>query len=86
MRNRIGFATSWMKKEDSTVIEQIETVSNIQVAGTNISPAHIELLGRIEMTEQVITGESFSKIPSEKRREFLDELKWLVSINAQLGA
>lgn len=84
MRNRIGFATSWMKKEDSTVIEQAEVINSNQPIG--VSPAHMELLGRIELTERVIAGENFSKIPTEKRKEWLDELKWLVSLNAQLVA
>lgn len=84
----IGFITSWMLNEGDTQIEELQPIQAIvnEVPTIQLSPAHSELLTRMRMAETIITGDKFVGLTKEQKLEFLDELKWLTALNAQLGA
>ena len=48
------------------------------------SPAHIEVKQRISETVMIISGQNFTKMHSEKKLEFLAELTFLTSLDAEL--
>ncbi len=85
---RVGFITSWMLNEGESQVEELQPIQAIvnEVPTIQLSPAHSELLTRMRMAETVITGEKFANLSKEQKFEFLDELKWLTALNAQLGA
>ena len=88
MKN-VGFITSWMTASE---IESnpMQTVTNGNVNLNNnvnsndMSEAHIELKKRIELTSYIITSDTFNEKPEDKRKEFIDELKWLLALDVQL--
>lgn len=84
----IGFITSWMLTEGSTEVQELQQIQEIknEVPTIQLSPAHAELIERMQMAEMVITGDKFIELSKEKRVEFLAEIKWLAALNAQLGA
>jgi hypothetical protein len=82
---KVGFKTSWMQGADVAEIEVPAPIQNIANEQPVLSPAHIELVTRLKLTETIITGKTFAKLSAEKKLGFLEEYKWLVSINAQLG-
>lgn len=50
-----------------------------------ISKAHAEVKGRMLMTEAIITGETFSEMEADKKKEFIEELKFLTAVDAELS-
>lgn len=84
----IGFVTSWMLNEGESQVEELQPIQAIvnEVPTIQLSPAHSELILRMQMTEIVITGDKFIGLTKEQKFGFLDELKWLTALNAQLGA
>lgn len=88
MKNSVGFVTSWMNDENSP--QPMQKISNETNSSQNIqsglTPAHLELKARIKGVEIVMQGVEFAKKSVKKRKEFMDEFKWLVALDAQLGA
>lgn len=84
----VGFVTSWMQNDvEEQTAQNLEPIQQIVNDGNRcITNAHAELLSRIQLTEAVIMGKAFIKFTKEKKAEFLEELKWLTSLNAQLSA
>ncbi len=84
-RLRIGFKY-WTNSEDDFIVES-ENVgsSNVNNIGEiQVSPAHSEVIERLEMVERVILGKSFAKLAKKKKLEFLAEQVWLRNLNEQL--
>ena len=88
LKKHIGFITSWMQNEVSVEeleVQPMQIITN-EIPTAQLTPAHTELKERIKLTEIVIAGESFTKMDAEKKKEFFEEYRWLISIDAQLGA
>lgn len=89
-RNKIGFF--FYQEQEEVIIENSNPLERIinepqaktEETGAIITPAHKEVLERIELTKAVIEGENFSLLAKNKKQEFLNELIWLTEINAQL--
>lgn len=83
----VGFVTSWMQNDvEEQETQNLDPIQQIVNDGNRcITNAHAELLARIHLTEAVIMGKAFIKFTKEKKMEFLEELKWLTSLNAQLS-
>jgi len=89
MGKHIGFITSWMDIESTSEVQELAPLQTITAGNENqsqLTPAHLELQFRIALTEKAISSKNFAKLEAKKKREFLEEYKWLISLNAQLGA
>jgi hypothetical protein len=84
---RIGFTPSYMQDEevaDKVIEAPLTIIANEGEQKPMLTNQHLELLGRIEMVERVITGKQFAKMSVKKKKEYLDELRWLTELNQQL--
>lgn len=77
-----------MQNEAFAEVEELQPIQTIinNVPTVQLSPAHTELLERMQLAEMIITGDKFAELSKDKKIEFLAELKWLTALNAQLGA
>ena len=93
--NRVGFRyTNFQENEEPEVQEllapefnKISTVKEAEPTQQNemlLTPAHMEVKTRIAMCEQVIMSKGFSKQSEKQRAEFVEELKFLNTVDAQL--
>ena len=95
----VGFRLPWEVEdfigenlESDTTIEETPIIiisndksSDVADSEKTISKAHAEIKGRILITEAVITGETFSSMEKDKKQEFIDELKFLTAVDAELS-
>ena len=65
--------------------EPLVEISNKNEGESSISPAHAEVRGRILVTEMLIEGENFAVMTKEKKKELLDELKFLTALDVELS-
>lgn len=88
-KSNIGFTPSWMQGEENVNTQQLEPITNILVSDKQeiqyITPAHLEVKERIEMTERAISQDAFATFEANKKAILLAELKWLVALDVQLG-
>ena len=85
--SKVGFKPTWMKdteEEDGKtgLLEQIQNFANQEQM---LSPAHLELVARIQSNEIFMTSSKFSELAQEEKEQVLGNYKWLVCLNAQLG-
>lgn len=87
-RNKIGFKFYNEQEVVEEVLNPIEHINTVQETQTTetvvITPAHKEVLERIELVKSTIKGAKFSSYSEDKKQEFLNELVWLTEINTQL--
>ena len=88
LKKHIGFITSWMQNEVSVEeleVQPMQIITN-EIPTAQLTPAHTELKTRIKMTEIAMSGKLFAKMSDIKKKEFFEEYRWLISLDAQLGA
>jgi hypothetical protein len=92
---RVGFTPSWMTNEEEEVVaevfpmqqistEQAQNEPSLTEQFPNCTPAHLEVKQRMIEATMVITGSNFAKMKVDKRTEFVNELAWLVALDAEL--
>lgn len=84
-RKKIGFINYEGENAEVTEIvkEGVELI-NTKSEETKLSPEHLELIERIELTQSIIDGESFGGMSKEKKVEFKAELFWLSALHNRL--
>jgi len=89
-RKKIGFKFYNEQETETTEVENlnplvhINTIEQTVETTVNVTPAHKEVLERLEMVKSTIKGKKFTTFTDEKKMEFLNEFSWLTELNAQL--
>ena len=83
--SKVGFKPTWMQEQEQTEMEVHAPIQNIVNEEPLLTPAHTELVARIQANEAFMTSTKFSKLNKEEKAQILGNYKWLVAINAQLG-
>ena len=89
MKNKIGYKTKAEQEAEISEEVQVETaVQNINTTtlqtDLGMSKWQAELKVRIQLTEKIVFGKSFDKMSSKDKRDYIEELNWLIGLDTEI--